>query len=61
MVVSTVDPAAENMMERRDFLRVSGIGLGMLLAPVHGRAIAAEELVSRIDVALKKRLADSAT
>ncbi|MBL0164930.1 MAG: TldD/PmbA family protein [Xanthomonadales bacterium] len=47
-------------MERRDFLKVSGIGLGMLLAPAYGRAIAAEELVTRIDVALKKRLADTA-
>jgi TldD protein len=47
-------------MERRDFLVASGVGLGMLLAPAYGRAIAAEELVTRIDVALKKRLADSA-
>ena len=47
-------------MERRDFLKISGIGLGVLLAPAHGRAIAAEELVTRIDVALKKRLADTA-
>ncbi|HET9032461.1 MAG TPA: TldD/PmbA family protein [Dokdonella sp.] len=47
-------------MERRDFLRVSGIGLGMLLTPAFGRAIAAEELVARIDVALKKSLADTA-
>ncbi|MEP6881305.1 MAG: TldD/PmbA family protein [Dokdonella sp.] len=47
-------------MERRDFLRVSGVGLGMLLAPAYGRAIAAEELVTRIDVGLKKRLADAA-
>ncbi|MEO7012917.1 MAG: TldD/PmbA family protein [Dokdonella sp.] len=47
-------------MERRDFLKVSGIGLGMLLAPAYGRAIAAEELVSKLDVGLKKRLADSA-
>ena len=47
-------------MERRDFLKVSGIGLGMLLAPACGRAIAAEELVTRLDVGLKKRLADTA-
>ncbi|MEO7936873.1 MAG: TldD/PmbA family protein, partial [Dokdonella sp.] len=47
-------------MERRDFLKASGVGLGMLLAPAYGRAIAAEELVTRIDVALKKRLADAA-
>ncbi len=47
-------------MERREFLRMSGIGLGVLLAPAFGRAIAAEELLARIDVALKKRLADAA-
>ena len=47
-------------MERRDFLKVSGIGLGMLLAPAYGRAIAAEELVDKLDVGVKKRLADSA-
>ncbi len=47
-------------MERRDFLKVSGIGLGMLLAPAYGRAIAAEELVTHLDVALKKKLADTA-
>ena len=47
-------------MERRDFLKASGVGLGILLAPAYGRAIAAEDLVTRIDVALKKRLADAA-
>src|SRR5690606_19638322 len=47
-------------MERRDFLKASGVGLGMLLTPAYGRAIAAEELVTRIDVDLKKRLADTA-
>jgi TldD protein len=47
-------------MERRDFLKASGVGLGILLAPAYGRAIAAEELVTRLDVDMKKRLADSA-
>lgn len=47
-------------MERRDFLKISGIGLGMLLAPAYGRAIAAEELVGKLDVGLNKRLADTA-
>ena len=47
-------------MERRDFLKMSGLGLGVLLAPAYGRAIAAEELLSRLDVPLKKRLADTA-
>ena len=48
-------------MLRRDFLAVSGLGLGgLLLASFPGRAIAAEELQSSIDVAVKKRLADAA-
>ena len=47
-------------MERRDFLKMSGIGLGVLLAPACGRAIAAEELLTRLDAGLKKRLADTA-
>ena len=47
-------------MERRDFLRTTGLGLGVLLAPAWGRAIAAEELVIKLDVALKKSLADAA-
>ena len=47
-------------MERRDFLKLSGLGLGVLLAPAYGRAIAAEELLGRIDTGLKKRLADTA-
>ncbi|MBW3551460.1 MAG: TldD/PmbA family protein [Proteobacteria bacterium] len=47
-------------MHRRDFLKASGAGLGLLLMPAFGRAIAAEELTTRIDVAVKKRLADIA-
>ena len=47
-------------MIRRDFLKASSAGLGLLLLPSFGRAIAAEELTSGIDVALKKRLADTA-
>ena len=47
-------------MDRRDFLQFAGAGLGTLLLPVYGRAIAAEELVSKVDVATKKRLADTA-
>ncbi len=47
-------------MQRRNFLKVSGIGLGMLLTPAYGRAIAAEELATRFDVAMKKKLADAA-
>jgi TldD protein len=47
-------------MDRRDFLQFAGAGVGALLLPVYGRAIAAEELLSTIDVASKKKLADAA-
>jgi len=48
-------------MDRRNFLRVSGIGMGTLLLPIGNRVIAAEELTSvTMDVATKKRLADVA-
>ncbi|GMV31269.1 MAG: peptidase U62, modulator of DNA gyrase [Rhodanobacteraceae bacterium] len=47
-------------MDRRDFLQFAGAGLGALLLPVYGRAIAAEELLTTIDVATKKKLADAA-
>ncbi len=48
------------MMDRRDFLKASSAGIGLLLLPAFGRAIAAEELITRIDAVLKKRLADTA-
>ncbi|MEO7012918.1 MAG: DNA gyrase modulator, partial [Dokdonella sp.] len=47
-------------MQRRDFIKATGIGLGVLMLPAYGRAIAAEELVGKLDVGLKKRLADTA-
>ncbi|WP_230632436.1 TldD/PmbA family protein [Sphingomonas sp. Leaf37] len=48
-------------MHRRDFLAVTGLALGGGVVPSFlGRAIAAEELQSTIDVAVKKRLADAA-
>ncbi|WP_018973563.1 TldD/PmbA family protein [Rudaea cellulosilytica] len=48
-------------MDRRDFLKITGAGLGGLALPAfYGRAIAAEELLSTIDVATKKKLADVA-
>ncbi len=47
-------------MERRDFLRAGGLGLGVLLLPSYGHVVAAEVLSTRIDVAVKKRLADTA-
>ncbi len=45
-------------MQRREFLKYSGLGLGALLLPAHGRVIAAEALTTQMDVAVKKRLAD---
>lgn len=48
-------------MDRRDFLKITGASLGGLVIPAfYGRAIAAEELLSQIDGATKKRLADVA-
>ncbi len=48
-------------MDRRDFLKITGVGLGGLVIPAfYGHAIAAEELLSRIDGATKKKLADVA-
>ena len=48
-------------MDRRDFLKLTGAGLGALVIPAfYGRAIAAEALLTKIDVATKKRLADVA-
>ncbi|MGY1424374.1 TldD/PmbA family protein [Lysobacter sp. A289] len=47
-------------MHRRDFLKASSAGLGLLLLPSFGHAIAAEELTNRIDAAVNKRLADAA-
>ncbi|PBS13281.1 TldD protein [Lysobacteraceae bacterium NML93-0792] len=48
-------------MRRRDFMALGGIGFGSLLLPGGiGRAIAAEDLASTLDPALKKRLADVA-
>lgn len=48
-------------MDRRDFLKFTGAGLGGLVIPAfYGRAIAAEALLTKIDPATKKRLADIA-
>lgn len=47
-------------MDRRQFLAACGIGAGGVLLPGFGRAIAAEQLVETLDVAVKKRLADAA-
>ncbi|SOD57384.1 TldD/PmbA family protein [Pseudoxanthomonas wuyuanensis] len=48
-------------MQRRDFLTLSGLSLGGLMVPsFFGKAIAAEQLQSTLDIGLKKRLADAA-
>ncbi|HWS40085.1 MAG TPA: TldD/PmbA family protein [Arenimonas sp.] len=47
-------------MDRRDFLAASGVGLGGLMLPGFGNAIAAEVLVTKMDVAHKKALANIA-
>lgn len=47
-------------MERRDFLKFTGVGLGGLMLPIHGRLVAAEVLATKLDPAMKKRLADAA-
>lgn len=47
-------------MDRRDFLTISGLGLAGLALPFGARAVAAEELLSTLDVGLKRSLADAA-
>ena len=47
-------------MQRRDFLQLAGLAVAGLALPPFGRAIAAEDLLSRLDRRLKKSLADTA-
>jgi TldD protein len=48
-------------LHRRDFLALSGLSLGGLVLPAYlGKAIAAEQLVTALDVGFKKGLADAA-
>ncbi len=48
-------------MDRRDFLKFTGAGLGGLVIPAfYGRVVAAEELLAAIDAGTKKKLADVA-
>jgi TldD protein len=54
-------------MYRRDFLKttsagvgLAGLGMGSLLLPNHGRAVPVDVLSTKIDVALKKKLATAA-
>ncbi|MBB3777464.1 TldD protein [Xanthomonas arboricola] len=47
-------------MQRRDFLALTGLTMGGLIVPAYfGKAIAAEQLVTQLDVGRKKRLADA--
>jgi TldD protein len=39
---------------------MSGAGIGGLMLPIYGRAVAADVLTSKMDVALKKKMADTA-
>jgi TldD protein len=47
-------------VERRTFLKISSGAAGVMLVPVFGNAIAAEELMNPVAVAFKKSLADAA-
>ncbi|NHZ92778.1 TldD/PmbA family protein [Massilia sp. CCM 8733] len=47
-------------MERRTFLKISSGAAGVMLVPVFGNAIAAEELMNPVAIAFKKSLADAA-
>ncbi len=47
-------------MDRRDFLAASGVGLGGLMIPGFGNAVAAEALITKMDVGHKKALANIA-
>ncbi|MDR6841711.1 TldD/PmbA family protein [Pseudoxanthomonas sacheonensis] len=48
-------------MHRRDFLAISGLSLGGLIVPSFlGKAIAAEQLQTTLDIGFKKGLADAA-
>jgi TldD protein len=47
-------------MDRRHFLAASGIGLSGLMIPGFGNAVAAEALLTKMDPARKKVLADIA-
>ena len=47
-------------MERRTFLKIGAGTAGVMLVPVHGSAIAAEELLEPLAIGIKKTLADAA-
>lgn len=48
-------------MDRRKFIKLSGVGAGALALPISGIAISAEQLLDKpMDIAYKKKLADIA-
>ncbi|MFT4747180.1 MAG: TldD protein, partial [Congregibacter sp.] len=48
-------------MERRDFIKIGGVGVGALMLPITGIAISADQMLDKpMDVAYKKKLADIA-
>jgi len=48
-------------MERRDFIKLTGAGVGGLILPITGTMVSAAQLLDRpMDVAMKKQLADVA-
>jgi TldD protein len=48
-------------MQRRDFIKLTGVGVGGLILPMSGMAVSAEQLLDKpMDVLLKKKLADIA-
>ncbi|WP_196138925.1 TldD/PmbA family protein [Aliikangiella sp. G2MR2-5] len=48
-------------MERRDFIKITGTGMGALVLPMTGNIVTAAELLDKpMDVGLKKQLADIA-
>jgi TldD protein len=47
-------------MDRRDFIKITGLGVGGMMLPLSGHAIAAEELLAPADLKLKRMLADAA-
>ncbi|MES2902114.1 MAG: DNA gyrase modulator, partial [Pseudomonadota bacterium] len=46
-------------MERRTFLKIGSGAAGVMLVPIYGNAIAAEELLNPMAVAFKKKIADA--
>ena len=48
-------------MQRRDFIKLTGVGVGGLILPLSGMAVSAEQLLDKpMDVVFKKKLADIA-